>query len=166
MTLRTIPLTLAQANDYVARLHRHHDRCTSHRFSFGAVKDGWLVGVVIVGRPVSFVYDAYNVAEVSRLCSDGTRNTCSFLYGAAARVAREMGFYRIQTYTLEEETGESLRAAGWTHGGLRESKPWSQRADGRKRHNKHPTGNKHLWYREFGERVPVFGVPTLEEMLT
>jgi hypothetical protein len=112
MTLRTIPLTLAQANDYVAKLHRHHDRCTAHRFSFGAVKDGWLVGVVIVGRPVSFHYDAYNVAEVSRLCSVGTRNTCSFLYGAAARIARDMGFYRIQTYTLEEETGESLRAYG------------------------------------------------------
>jgi hypothetical protein len=164
MTLRTYPLTLRQANDYVAKLHRHHDKCTSHRFSFAAVKGGW-VGVVIVGRPVSFVYDPYLVCEVSRLCTIGERNACSFLYGAAARIAREMGFYRIQTYTLDVETGESLRAAGWTHGGLRESKPWSQREDGRKRHNKHPTGPKHLWFREFGTppRAPAF--PTLDAML-
>lgn len=54
------------------------------------------------------------IAEVSRLATDGTRNACSILYAAAARACDAMGFDSIQTYTLPEEGGASLRAAGWT----------------------------------------------------
>lgn len=163
--MHTYPLTLAQANEYVEAFHRHHGRCVSHRFSFAAVKAEWVVGVVIVGRPVSRHYDAYQVCEVTRLCSDGTRNTCSFLYGAAARIARELGFCRIQTYTLSDESGDSLRAAGWTHAGLRRSQPWTQRADGRTRHNAHPTGDKNLWFRDFGAAREKPMLPLMSEML-
>lgn len=112
--LKVVPLTLAQANDLVARLHRHHKPAQGHRFSIGVEKAGELVGAAIVGRPVSRELDAYRVAEVTRLVTDGTAHACSALYGAAARIAREMGFDRIQTYILDTEPGTSLRAAGWT----------------------------------------------------
>lgn len=113
MSLRVVPLTLAQANELVARLHRHHKPAQGHRFSLGAELDGTLVGAVIVGRPVARMADTYRTAEVTRLVTDGSRNACSILYAAAARAAQAMGFDRIQTFILAEEPGTSLRAAGW-----------------------------------------------------
>ena len=114
MFLRIRPLTLSQANQLVAELHRHHKPVVGHRFSLGAYDDNeMLIGAVIVGRPVAREIPQYSVAEITRLVTDGSKNTCSFLYAAAARVAREMGFDRIQTYILVSEPGISLRASGW-----------------------------------------------------
>lgn len=111
--MKIVPLTLAQANELVRTLHRHHQPARGHRFSLGCLDDDRLVGAAIVGRPVSRMVDPYRVAEVVRLVTDGTKNVCSFLYSASARVAREMGFVKIQTYILESEPGTSLRASGW-----------------------------------------------------
>ena len=152
--LRVVPLTLKQANALVGALHRHHDPIQAHRFSIGALSGSALVGCAIVGRPVSFHYGHYTVAEVSRLATNGHRNACSKLYGAAAQAAAAMGFTRIQTYTLPEESGASLRAVGWVDGGERRSSAWSQRDDGRTRHNTHPTGNKRLWWRDLNPAMP------------
>lgn len=113
MSLRTVSVSLAVANDFVRRHHRHHDERLGHRFSIGAVLDGALVGVAIMGRPVARRLPQDITLEVNRCCTDGTRNACSFLYGAAARAAQSMGFYSILTYTLDEEGGSSLRALGW-----------------------------------------------------
>lgn len=111
--MQILPLTLSQANALVSTLHRHHKPCVGHRFSLGCVKDGQVVGAAICGRPVARRIDQYKTLEVSRLVTDGTKNACSFLYSACARVAREMGFEKIQTYILASEPGTSLVAAGW-----------------------------------------------------
>ena len=111
--LRIVPLTLKQANGLVAELHRHHKPVVGHRYSLGAKRAGTLCGAAIVGRPVSRGCDPYAVAEVTRLVTDGSKNACSILYAASARVAYEMGFDKIQTYILDSETGTSLTAAGW-----------------------------------------------------
>lgn len=115
--MRVVPLTLAQANDVVARLHRHHKPAQGHRFSIGADLDGTLVGAAIVGRPVAAKGETnrrqYAIASVTRLVTDGTPNACSFLYGAAARAARELGYDEVETFILASEPGTSLRAAGW-----------------------------------------------------
>jgi len=113
MKLNIKPLTLKQANEFVGEHHRHHKPVVGHRFSLGAFIGESLRGVIIVGRPVARMTSQYDVAEVTRCCTDGTNNACSFLYGAAARVCRAMGFKTIQTYTLPEEGGGSLRGAGW-----------------------------------------------------
>lgn len=81
---------------------------------------------MIVARPVARAYDHHKVAEVTRLVTDGTKNACSFLYAAAARVARDMGFECIQTYILDAEPGVSLRAAGWTYAGLSPGGTWDR----------------------------------------
>ena len=111
--LKITPLTLAQANELVARWHRHHKPVVGHRFSIGVEESGSLVGAAIVGRPVARGTPQYTVAEVTRLVSNGTKNACSFLYAACARIAKEMGFDTIQTYILLDEPGTSLFAAGW-----------------------------------------------------
>lgn len=120
------PLTLKQANQFVSLHHRHHKPVVGHRFSLGVNVDSKLVGVIIVGRPVARMCDAYLTAEVTRCCTDGTKNACSFLYGAAVRVSKAMGFKTIQTYTLPEEGGKSLRASGWTLLGEAGGGDWNQ----------------------------------------
>jgi hypothetical protein len=111
--MRAFPLTLKQANKLVEDLHRHHKPVRGHRFSIGVKKDGRIVGAVIVGRPVARAVDPYEVAEVTRLVTDGTKNACSFLYARAAKAAEAIGFNSIQTYVLKSETGNTLKAAGW-----------------------------------------------------
>jgi hypothetical protein len=114
-SLRIRPLTLKQANELVAKLHRHHKPVQGHRFSIGAFLGDELVGAAIVGRPVARGCNPYTVAEVTRLVTDGTPDACSLLYGATARIAREMGFVKIQTYILDSEHGTSLKATGWQY---------------------------------------------------
>ncbi|MDO4563941.1 MAG: hypothetical protein Q4C12_08965 [Clostridia bacterium] len=111
--LELIPISLKQANEYVEMYHRHHKATRGHKFSLAAIDGERLVGVAIVGRPVSRHLDDGYTLEVNRLCTNGTQNACSFLYAAAGRVAREMGYKRIITYILQSESGVSLRAAGF-----------------------------------------------------
>ena len=114
-SLYLVHLELKEANDLVLRLHRHHKPVVGHRFSIGVSKEGLLVGAAIVGRPVSREIDFKSVVEVTRLVTDGTPHACSFLYGAAARAAKALGYRKIQTYILQSEPGTSLKASGWEY---------------------------------------------------
>lgn len=147
--MRIVPLTLAQANALVSRWHRHHKPAQGHRFSIGLWTDGALVGAAIIGRPVARGVGPYTVAEVSRLVTDGTQNACSALYGAAARIAKEMGFEYIQTYILEEETGVSLKASGWGLDGVTSGGDWnnSQQYAGKRRTDQ-PQQPKQRWVKQ------------------
>lgn len=142
--LRHIRVPLAEANAFVAELHRHHPPVVGHLFSLGCCLNDRIVGVVIVGRPVSRVRDDGVTAEVTRLCTDGTRNVCSFLYGKAARAAFALGFDRIGTYTMPDEGGASLRASGWHLIGERGGGEWSSPSRPRAP-SRSPIGKKLLW---------------------
>jgi hypothetical protein len=122
VTLRIVPVTRDQANEFVRRLHRHSRPVVGDKCAIGAVLESsgkvgiqtsTLVGVAIVGRPVAIPLDDNTTAEITRVCTDGTHNACSFLYGAARRLALAMGYERVLTYTLPDEGGASLRAAGF-----------------------------------------------------
>lgn len=123
--LALTPVSLACANSFIAAWHRHHKPSRGHKFSIGCSDNGNLVGVAIVGRPVSRHLDDGYTLEVNRLCTDGTKNACSMLYGAAWRAARAMGYRKIVTYTLASEDGASLRAAGWRCAGLAGGLRWT-----------------------------------------
>lgn len=112
-----VPVTLRAANDFVAQYHRHNGRTSRDggKFAIGVQADE-LIGVAIVGNPLSATYMADGVtAEVLRVCTSpaAPKNACSMLYGACWRAWRAMGGQRLITYTLQEESGASLRAAGW-----------------------------------------------------
>jgi len=126
MKLTLERVSLGEANAFVAALHRHHKPVIGHLFSLGAASDGKIIGVAIVGRPVSRMRDDGVTAEVTRLCTDGTRNACSFLYGASARAAFALGFKRIGTYILASEPGTSLTAANWRLIGEAGGGSWSR----------------------------------------
>ena len=138
------PLELRQANELVNRLHRHHKPVQGHRFSIGLVIDDVLVGAAICGRPVARHFDQSRVLEVTRLVTDGTKNACSALYAAAARIAKQMGYERIQTYVLASETGVTLKAAGWVNEGVAGGGQWKH-TDGKPRRTDQPIELKIRW---------------------
>ena len=114
MMLRIIPLDLKEANGAVAKWHRHHKPVVGHRFSLGVIDDqGELDGAAIASRPTARLTDQKFVVEITRVATNGTRNACSILLGAAAKAAKSMGYSTIQTTTLQIESGSSLKAVGW-----------------------------------------------------
>ena len=140
--MKTIRVELSEANSFVAKLHRHHKPVVGHRFSIGCEHEGILVGCAIIGRPVARQSDQKHIAEVTRLVTDGTANACSFLYGQAARAAKELGFKSIQTFILQSESGISLKASGWKCEGLTKVGSWQSRD---KRRTDQPTEQKIKW---------------------
>lgn len=113
MSLEVRPITLRAACAFVATHHRHNKPPRGHKFSVAVHDNGRLVGVACAGRPVARAFDDGLTLEVNRTCTDGTGNANSMLYGAVWRAARAMGYRRLVTYTQADETGASLRAAGW-----------------------------------------------------
>ena len=144
--MKVLPCELSNAKAFISEHHRHHKPPQGHRWSIAAWKEGRMVGVAVVGRPVARNTDQRTVVEVTRLCTDGTRNACSFLYSAAARIAFAMGFERIQTFILESEHGSSLKAAGWEKGHTTEGGTWNRPSrDGRR--DDQPQEPKTLYFR-------------------
>jgi hypothetical protein len=123
--MEAVPLHLREANEFVARHHRHNLPTVGGKFAVGAAVDGKLVGVAIAGRPVARRLDDGKTLEVLRVCTDGTPNANSFLYGRVKRIALLLGYSRVITYTLEEESGASLRAVGAQVVGQVQPKEWS-----------------------------------------
>lgn len=107
------PISIHDANIYIEQIHRHHGGKVGCKFAIACYDGNDLHGVAICSNPVARNADDGLTLEVSRLCTDGTYNACSILYGACARIAREMGYKKIQTYILQSESGASLKASGW-----------------------------------------------------
>lgn len=109
------PITFKQASGFINQHHRHHKATVGCKFCVGLFnqENGEMVGCAVCGRPVGRYLDDGLTCEINRLCTDGTKNACSMLYGACCRIAKEMGYEKIITYILESESGDSLKASGW-----------------------------------------------------
>lgn len=143
MSLQIQPISFEEACEFVRLHHRHHVPPVGSKYCL-AVNDGsQVVGVAIVGRPVARMSDNGWTLEVTRCCTDGTKNACSALYSACWRAARALGYRRLITYTLSSEGGASLKAANWRCLGERGGGSWSR--EYRPRVDKHPTLEKLLW---------------------
>ena len=132
-----VPVTLREANDFVESFHRHNGRTSRDggKFAIGLETDA-LVGVAIVGNPLSATFMKRGTAEVLRVCvnDEAPRNSCSKLYSACWRAWQAMGGLKLITYALASESGASVKGAGWKVVG--ESKPhnqWLNKKDGIKR---------------------------------
>lgn len=135
-----IPINFDEACSFVEQFHRHHGKPQGHKFSIAASVDENIVGVAIVGRPVSRGLDDGWTLEVTRCCTDGTKNACSALYAAAWRAARAMGYKRLITYILDSEKGTSCIAAGFKLVGSVSGRSWSCKS--RPRVDKQPLQGK------------------------
>ena len=144
--MRTIPIELKRANEFVENLHRHHKPVHRDKFRIGCqTDDGHLCGVIQCARPVNRNLDDGKTIEVVRCCTDGTKNACSFLYSRMAQIAKIMGYERIITYILETESGTSLKASGWEYEGMTAGGSWD--CPSRPRKTDAPQCKKQRWVR-------------------
>ena len=132
--MRIIPLTLRQANYIVSVWHRHSKPLGSlMKYAVGLEDGGKIVGAAFMGRPISPSDSDGFTLEVKRLVTNGTKNACSMLYGACARSAKALGYAKLITFTLESESGISLRASNWVA---------SKVTDGYSLHTDYATGER------------------------
>lgn len=150
--LQLVPVTLAEARTFVGLHHRHNLPPAKWKFGVGVSDGTQLVGVAIASRPVARLLDDGKTLEVVRTCTLGTPNANSMLYGAIARAAKALGYTAIYTYTLPEEPGTSLRAAGWEQDGEVQPGHWDRPNIGRHRtqtdlfgNERRPPGPKVRW---------------------
>lgn len=119
------PITFRDACAFIAEHHRHHRPTIGCKFCLGLFNEDRMVGCAVCGRPVSRHLDDGRTCEINRLCTDGTRNACSMLYGACCRVAKAMGYKTIITYILESENGASLKASNFSCDGIAGGTHWT-----------------------------------------
>lgn len=116
MTLRVVPCTIKAAMRWIAEHHRHLPQVNGGRFAVAISDDSGLRGVGLVGNGPR-VWEGTPKMVITRVATDGARNGCSMLYGALCRAGAALGYTEAWTYTLPNEPGTSLRAAGFVHMG-------------------------------------------------
>jgi len=109
---KIVPIGRREANEFIFTHHRHNKPPQGFKFAIGLRNNGKLIGVAIAGRPVARLLDNGKTIEITRVCTDGTKNANSLLYGRMKRICQLMGYDKIITYTLASESGSSLRAVG------------------------------------------------------
>jgi hypothetical protein len=145
MSLTITPINFAEANAFVSKHHRHHKPMQGCKFCVAVSVEEKVCGVCIVGRPVARFLDNGWTLEVNRCCTDGTRNACSMLYGAAWKASKALGYKRLITYTLPLEGGSSLKASNWTLVGERGGGNWNVQSRPRIDTSEYLQGQKLLW---------------------
>lgn len=137
------PISIRDARPFVEKWHRHHRPPHGAILALACESGGEIVGVAFLARPKArLLQDGYTM-EVTRVATNGHRNACSFLLGAARRTAKALGYHKLITYTLPEEGGASLRASGWVLEAESGGGTWT-RAD-RPRADDHPLIPKFRW---------------------
>ena len=147
------PVGLSAAVAMVGRWHRHLPRCAGGLAAVEVVGSaGWPVGVAIVGRPSSRVLAGRGWVEVVRValaplgggpldCPWGAASAC---YQWAEAWAW-WGGRPVLTYTLGEESGGSLRAAGWREAGQTRGGQWACPSRARTDRNESLSAPKRRW---------------------
>ena len=141
------PTTIAKANEWVAKYHRHSKPVRGAKFALSVVNEDLdIVGVALAGRPVARALDDGLTLEVLRVCTmeDAPKNVCSKLYASCHKVWKAMGGKKILTYTLATERGASLRAANWIIVAKTKGKTWNTPSRPREDQSIYHI-NKHRW---------------------
>lgn len=149
-----VPCSVTRAREVVDAWHRHHGSSTSALYACAvATEDGTVRGVALIGRPVARLLDDGWTLEVTRVATDGTPNACSALYSASRRMATALGYARLFTYTRADESGTSLRAAGWDDDGPIRARSWDM--PGRPRVDKTEIVQRRRWRMANVGAVPI-----------
>lgn len=140
------PINFKDASKYINEHHRHHSATIGCKFCISCWENDELVGVAVCGRPVSRHLDDGFTLEINRVCTDGTFNVCSKLYGTCCKIAKQMGYKKVITYILEHENGSSLRASNFKFDGIAGGTHWTGK---RNRGQNIPNELKTRWVKEF-----------------
>lgn len=124
--LAIVPCSVKQAKRWVKEWHRHLPDLQGGLFAAGIAIDGVVKGVVVAGNPPR-LWQGTGRVVISRVAVDvDVRNGCSKLYGAICRAAQALGYSEAWTFTLPEEPGTSLVAAGFSDEGLTKGGEWDR----------------------------------------
>lgn len=157
LTPRWLPLR--EAARFVAQHHRHHDPMQGGIVAIGLWHGQELIGVAVIGRPVSRMLQQQGVCEFVRTCvRDDWSMAASQLLARARRVAATLGFPKAVTYTLPEESGSSLLGDGWVEEQDGEGRPllfgggeWTRPSRAREIATA-PTGRKRRWWHDLDKQ--------------
>lgn len=139
------PVTATEARRFVNEHHRHNEAPTSTQVSFavGLYEGDTLMGVATAGRPVARALCDGFTLEINRTCLAGeVGNGNSRLYGAICRAAKALGYRKVITYTLHEESGASLLAAGFERVADIGSRSWRDSSVARPRYDSNLFGER------------------------
>jgi len=124
------PITFKQASIFINLHHRHHNATVGCKFCIGLYENEQIIGCAVCGRPVSRFLDDGLTCEINRVCVlEGYKNACSKLYGACCRIAKNMGYKKVITYTLQSENGASLKASNFICEGQAGGTHWTGKRD-------------------------------------
>lgn len=147
MSLKIRPITFREASEFINKNHRHHAATIGCKFCIQLKNsDDQTRAVAVCGRPVSRRYDDGKTLEINRVCTLGDRNACSMLYGACCRIAKDMGYEKVITYTLQSEDGASLKASNFQYDGEAGGTHWTGKRD---KGQKIPAEMKKRWVMQF-----------------
>ena len=123
--LKLAPVSVKAARKLVQQRHRHLPELQGGLFAVRVLSGETCVGVGVFGNP-SRVWQNSGRGVITRVATEGAENACSMIYGALCRAAKALGYREAWTYTLPEEPGTSLRAAGFVDMGLTDGGEWSR----------------------------------------
>jgi hypothetical protein len=169
---RLRPVTLAESRRFIAEHHRHNIPPVGWLWGVGLEDEaGRLVGVAVAGRPVARHLQDGRTLEITRVCVlDGMPMANSVLYGAVLRAAEALGYQRVVTYTLEGESGASLRAVGFAPDGFVEEAEWNSPSRPRYEvdlfgNRRRPPGRRVRWVKALHQRWRSAGRPAPENAI-
>jgi hypothetical protein len=151
VNLELRPWTVKQAVPFVARVHRRLPKVQGALWAICVERDGDVVGAALVGHPSRKLAEEGILSVLRVAVLEDQRNACSMLYGGCARAARAMGATSLVTYTHLDESGVSLKAAGWVDGGLTDGGSWDRAK--RPRLPGVDEAAKRRWWAPWSERV-------------
>ena len=127
--MKAKPMSQRQAKEWVTTHYNNNKTPHGDIFRVAAEHDCKIVGVAMVGRPVSRVLQDRGGAEVLRMCliEGAPKNTASFLYGRCIRAAKALGYTALYTYSLEFEEAASIRAASFVEDGKVKGRSWASK---------------------------------------
>lgn len=117
MRLSIEPVTVTAARLLVKEWHRHLPDVQGGLFAAALAVDGIVQGVAVAGNPAR-VWQGTGRIVISRVAVHDVPNGCSKLYGAICAAAKSLGYREAWTYTLPNEPGTSLKAAGFEDMGM------------------------------------------------
>jgi len=126
---RIAPITGRAALKWIAETHRHLPKLQGALFAVSVKRGDELVGVATAGNPAR-VWQGTGRFVITRCAAlpglppvvgkngdEYPAPVCSMLLKAICRAGRELGYSEAWTYTLPDEGGASLRAAGFEYQG-------------------------------------------------
>ncbi len=127
------PITGKQAMQWVADTHRHLPKLQGALFAVAVREAGQIVAVGTAGNPPRvwqgtgrFVITRVAAKPVAADPGEHAKPYCTMIYGALCRAGKALGYREAWTYTLAEEPGTSLRAAGFEDMGLTRAEEWTR----------------------------------------